>query len=119
MNDMITPQALLKRAATIIAERGWYQGHFIDEQGCSVCAHGALNLAYAEAAGFTGDASGAYGSEWHGYPGPEPLGQAVDALLAVIGDPDSIADWNDDEDRTEEEVVAAFHRAASKGGESK
>lgn len=115
MTDTITPQALLDRAADIITERGWYQGHFIDEEGRCVCALGALNLAYAEAAGV--DAS-VNGGAWHGWPGPKPLNLAVDALQAATGQEDWIAEWNDDEDRTEAEVVAAL-RAAAKAGESK
>jgi len=103
-----TPKALLQRAADIITERGWHQGNYTDPKGCGVCALGAIHIAYAEAKSRPHPFLYVSGlSKWAEDP---PLKAAYDGLRDQIGD--WISDWNDEEGRTAEEVMAAFRAAA-------
>lgn len=82
----MTPAEALDGAADYIEEHGWLQGAFRDSGG-RVCAEGALNTRY----GF------AY--------------EAFHALSRHLG-VDSVADWNDAEHRTKEQVVKELRACA-------
>lgn len=110
MTDTITPQSLLKRAAAIITERGWYQGHYIDDQGQCVCPLGALHIAYAEALGLRNPAR--HVGSWPEGSRPDPLQEAVNGLQDSISTRDWVADWNDAPGRTKEDVLSALRAAA-------
>lgn len=96
----LLPSQILDRAGDLVNQPGaWHQGSWFDTgqlralQGdyrC-MCAEGALILA---SGGFT----------WYNSP-------AHDFLKQVIGT-NSVIDWNDEDGRTQLEVVHAFRNAA-------
>ena len=111
MAELTLPQ-VYRRAVEVLDERGWYQGYYVDPEGCKVCVAGAL----AVVLGGTPTSEDADGPEviW-------PAGQdgkalrnywyrTVDGLAAVV--PGGIGQWNDAPRRTVEEVKAALLRAA-------
>lgn len=83
---------ILRRAADIIEENGWIQGTLVDDETGAVCAIGAIQQACRQIDTPT------YWSARNA------LGQYVD---------DGVSIWNDDEDRTKEEVLAALREAAA------
>jgi hypothetical protein len=99
----------LLEAANVIEAQGWTQGYYWDiEQAnsgipvhlCRVCAMGALNIAI------------------HGSPddlakgtGERVANECFAAVRKEIGRA-MIAAWNDDDERTAEEVISALRRAA-------
>jgi hypothetical protein len=83
-------QETLKAAAEYISEHGWTQGMMREKDG-SVCAAGAL-LAVS---------------------GYESAGrEAFTGYLYHTGGWVNVADWNDQPDRTAEEVILTLKRAA-------
>jgi hypothetical protein len=104
-----TPAQLLNRAADILDERGWFQGNYVGATGC-VCALGARHLAVTELDGNPTRATFATGAEFE---------TALDRIYGALqtDSTDGIADWNDAEGRTKEEVQELLRRAA-KAGES-
>ncbi len=111
MSEMTLPQ-VYRRAVEVIDERGWYQGYFVDPEGCKVCAAGALALVL----GGTPTSENADGPEviW-------PAGRDGTALRsywyrAVAGLAHAIrrgvGEWNDAPGRTIGEVKAALLLAA-------
>jgi hypothetical protein len=83
-------QATLKAAAEYISEHGWTQGMMREKDG-SVCAAGALLVVS--------------GSESAGR-------EAFTGYLYHTGGWVNVADWNDQPDRTAEEVILTLKRAA-------
>ena len=97
---------VLRRASEVIRRRGWCQEDFAEKGGnlatCRVCAWGAINAAA------TGDPTDWEYSNGHEQP-------ALDWLTrAVFGEQFGgyVAEWNDDLDRTVEDVLAALNKAA-------
>ena len=84
----VTTREVYLRAADLIEERGWCQGKFGTDD--RLCILGAIFAAERE---------------WHRSIG-------LDALRMVIGR-DVIVPWNDQEGRTQEEVVSALREAAA------
>jgi hypothetical protein len=97
----LTVPDVLRRAEQVVAERGWCQGDYEDEQG-HVCAEGAMNLVI-----------------W-GKPHCDDMDDATYALaraaLEVLSSHVGCfaINWNDDEARTESEVRAALLAAAQR-----
>lgn len=99
--------AILDEAANIIERNGWWQ-HFYHDPGshlpmidCAVCARGAINLAANRRAPNrpTKKSNNAL--------------SALERYLGISGQsPNSVADWNDEPDRTAEQVIAALRGAA-------
>ena len=98
---------VLRKAADEIRRRGWYQGEFApieaDDDSCPVCAWGAINVAHS------GDPRNWY---VEGAPGEESPALQVLAIAATGDAFRSVPSWNDDPERTVEEVLDAFERAA-------
>lgn len=104
--------AILDEAADVIRRNGWVQGGYVNrdqlEDGlepanCAVCARGAINLALG------GDPENDY------FIGVSDAVDAVEAWLVIsgaIGEYVSLHEWNDDDDRTAEDVIAALEGAA-------
>lgn len=99
---------ILRRAADEIRRRGWYQGEFapretVNFDDCPVCAWGAINAVQ------NGDPR-----EWYVKDGPAYESVALHVLAATVGGSKyySVPSWNDDPERTVEEVLDAFERAA-------
>lgn len=123
MNAKLKTPALLKRAADVIDQRGWYQDDYINEAGC-VCVLGAFRVAVAEAAGveeadIPNAVLGIGGLlNWDLInevdDAASALHQHIDEPAAFFG----VAEWNDHPGRTKDEVTAAL-RAAAEAGESK
>jgi len=91
---------VLRKAADEIRRRGWHQGamgsSLVDRESCSLCAAGALNVVLG-------------GDPWsYALIGSD----ASRAMLDVTGASPLIEDWNDDPERTVDEVLDAFERAA-------
>ena len=101
MSALQTPSTVLRAAADLLAKPGaWTQGALargatrrptmaLSKRAVCWCAKGAMAAV-----------------SWYG----ETYFAALGALEVVAGD--SIVDWNDTPGRTQEEVVAAFHKAA-------
>lgn len=87
---------VLRKAADVIRERGWNQGHF-ETLGGRVCVLGAINVA----CGLDADSMKL----------PLSYLDAEAALRAVLPVPWP-SEWNDERDRTAEEVIAALLKAA-------
>lgn len=111
---------VLRRSAELLGERGWCQGQLENSQG-QVCAMGAFEWAANELFPTIRleDGPDAY---FASLDDRQDLARdAIDALTEVLDltpDPDSvygdnpIPDWNDAKDRTVEDVILAFKRAA-------
>ena len=94
---------VLRKAADEIRRRGWHQGangsNFGDKPNCSVCAVGAIRATLS---------------------GGDPFDSVDFRLESALGDAvavaasasDSLHRWNDDPERTVEEVLDAFEKAA-------
>lgn len=99
------------KAADHIERVGWYQGDLYDQaqakgtprEECRVCTIGALNVA------LYGKPS--YPMEALGTPGAQDVESFFANQLGLAAQV-SIADWNDDEDRTAAQVTAALRKAA-------
>jgi len=95
----------LRAAAEVLRRDGWTQGtyHDVDDDRVCHCAVGAIEA---------GTGYWTLGGRTQLNPA---LRQRVDAawsaVTPVIGTPD-IFSWNDDEDRTADEVIAALEAAA-------
>ncbi len=106
----MTPQEMLQEAADYLAEHGWCQGNFFENndesldvcagRGNAACAIGALHavrvrklrvLGVPVYTGIVGDAAG---------------------LLSTYLDYIPVPAWNDDPERTAEDVILALRRAA-------
>jgi hypothetical protein len=119
MTTTITARDILSRAAEFITENGWHQGYYISDEGRCVCALGAINAAAVECIGREATRSEIQSPDLP--MNVSAVHQAAEmALAALVEDvyPDGVAYWNDDDDRTQEEVVAMLRRAAE-GGELK
>jgi hypothetical protein len=115
-----SPAEILRAAAAYLARHGWVQGDMFDDPHTATpaaCAYGAIKMATCGGSqtGYTdeqatdcGRALGVlaghidvcfhvWGIDEHGQPG--------DSYQVV-------ADWNDDQDRTAEHVIAALTEAA-------
>ena len=84
--------AVLKRAAELIRQ-GWTQGYYAD--GDKFCAMGAIHKGYVDCSA-----------------SPFVIQCCFDALHKQINDT-SIGRWNDQKERTQDEVIAALEAAAS------
>lgn len=99
---------ILDRAADLIARNGWWQGFYYDlgtdlpRRECALCTRGAINLAAnGRAPDRLSDAA-------------EDALRALERHLDISGEyPHSVADWNDNPERTVEQVVAALRGAAA------
>ena len=96
--------AILEEAANVIRRNGWCQGaYFVPEankarEDCRVCAVGAINVALHK------DAPVVLPSQvdtWR-------IAEAVEYHLGL----EDLVDWNDNPDRTAEQVIAALEGAA-------
>jgi len=109
-----TPKALLERAADIIDRRGLYQGDYMGSAG-NVCTFGAMLVAVAEEHGiperdlpeaiFYNDRI-----EWDNVREIESAAVILARSLGI--DELDIPDWNDDAERTREDVISALRVAA-------
>lgn len=98
----------LRKAAQVLRERGLAKGYYRDESGC-VCIKGALRIAHGGDVGL-----------------PETFDDYVADLMVVargvipgtvnVGGfaHDAITVWNDEPERTAEEVIAALEAAAAR-----
>lgn len=99
---------VLTEARRKIAEVGWCKGNFVarDEEGkiCAYCAYGAiswsipLELSQPVRVGVSEGA----------------IGKLKEVLRAEHGFDDYIAEWNDAEGRTKEEVIDLFDEALAR-----
>lgn len=111
-SSYLTTADALEKAAILLESNGLFKGAYYDArqsvrrdryaEDCRMCTMGAINTAV------TGnpDATPAW-EESHGRV--HELYAAVEQFLGVR----SLADWNDAEERTQEEVVAALKGAAA------
>lgn len=101
--------AILDKAADVVQENGLYKGAFasgglgsgrpFSKKAC--CARGAINLAANDS------------TPWQTSEAGEAAHDALCSYLGISGNVDqSVADWNDAEDRTAAEVIAALRGAA-------
>ena len=99
---------ILSKAADIIDERGWYQGHYMpwgaDRASCPVCALGAINVA----AGFPPDGSPDESSDVAG-----PAGGAAAELVLWLGGNFEIDHWNDAPGQSAAVVVRELRACAA------
>lgn len=93
----------LRKAAAIVRERGLAKGSYVRPDG-RVCAEGALCMAL----GGSGRPSGLYPNSKY-----REFVLAADVLKAHIGNV-PVTVWNDADERTEEDVAAAFEAAAAR-----
>jgi hypothetical protein len=99
----------LRAAADIIERNGWHQGNYFlpddpkPPQECRVCALGAIHVAI-------------HGQPWSPMFDSEQEDRTLKAFAAasrfVDGPWGSLVGWNDEPDRTAEEVIAALRGAA-------
>lgn len=95
---------LAARAAALLREEGWCQGDFQREDG-SRCLAGAVLDAKRDIDVIRTS---------FGLPSRDVRFMLLDRLRRITGRSLLVA-WNDDEDRTAAEVIAALERAASGG----
>jgi hypothetical protein len=94
-----TAADVLRDAAEYIGEHGWIQGDLEDDATGSVCAIGAINRVQDNG--------------WHDHG-------ALEALRAYLRLPPQVRDfilhpvavWNDEKERTAEDVILAMKRTA-------
>lgn len=98
VNPTETVSAILIKAALKIEQRGWVRFSYDCEAG--VCALAAINLAADEH--FPNDASRANKAALN----------AEETFARFIGY-EEVAEWNDGEERTKEQVVAALRASAA------
>jgi len=91
-----------RRAAAIIEERGWHQGGWEGENR-AVCIRCAFNLVTWGIAAMPSSQEEEKFIAWMASLGVIPGG--------VTGSHD-LADWNDDEDRTKDEILAYLNKFA-------
>ncbi len=89
---------ILIKAREVLVTRGWTQGAYEDSKGC-VCLYGALNVADGKEPQDETRNSAAFN-------------EAVAALEDQIGC-DYLDVWNDEYDRTVDDVLAVIDRAVS------
>lgn len=98
----IETAAILDEAANVIERNGWTQGFYYDlsvdlpPAECPVCPLGAIGLAMGATNPKTDRAFGS------------PAEVALEQYLDIV----TVADWNDDPERTVTEVIAALRGAA-------
>lgn len=95
------PSEIIREARNVLFERGWNQGDFLGADG-SVCAYGALMAGEGLEVKRVLDCDEACMTD-----APEFLECVLPRPLGRI----AIADWNDHEDRTFDEVIEAFDKA--------
>lgn len=102
---------VLERAADIVAERGWYQGGFVDPETGAVCAGMAMLMA-AGAAEVRQMPSGRYRSTAHSIDPAASYAhsKAINRFYETIGRV-SVSRWNDDVCESVEDLNLAFKRA--------
>lgn len=98
---MTTPEILTK-AADVIDERGWYQGHYTDPDGRALCLVGAISVA----AGLAPDAIG-NGS------GTDDLHAALAAFEIWLSPDMGPVDWNDEVAEDAAEVTGKLRECAA------
>jgi hypothetical protein len=94
-------------AASLIETRGLAKRAYVDAQGC-LCTLGAINAALGNP--FTDEDSpepGIASEAFHSW-----ITYASHAMESVPDDYDDIPEWNDDPDRTPEEVIAFLRKLA-------
>jgi hypothetical protein len=115
--------AVLRRAANILARRGWVQGALVDRSIINgrvrgFCAIGAIHVAEGKTPRWLGDH---LGLGWAEMSEPSRLAAATAAQAAgreqhgraSIRDlAGSLMSWNDETGRTKEQVVSVFREAA-------
>lgn len=98
--------AYLAEARDMIAEGRWVQNAFRvynpDKKQFCYCALGAVAFAAGEPEGDF-DNLNTFDNK--------PVKEALDLLTAASGSPFGIPTWNDDPERTQDEVVALFNKA--------
>lgn len=94
----------LRAAAEVLRRDGWTQGGYFDGRRC--CQAGALLRVIEPGAKRTGELS-EHGHErwWHAQA-------VIDALVIPGGYGGTAIEWNDEPDRTADEVIAALLAAA-------
>jgi hypothetical protein len=97
-------QRLLLKAAEIVEQRGWCQRSFENLDG-QVCALGAINLAHHDCSGWGSRVfSGADLAVNAACRASQYVGRGIGYF--------TLANWNDTNGRTKEEVIAALRGAA-------
>ncbi|MFI9463842.1 DUF6197 family protein [Streptomyces xiamenensis] len=94
--------AVLRRAVTVLDERGRTVGDFENRESCAVCAIGAIRVA-------------AHDDPWTDSDLSTAVIRAVAARIdtSTIIDPiERIADWHDEPGRTDDEVTIRLGRIA-------
>ena len=90
------------RDARALVAQGWCQGHaklLRDDKGYDYCATGAIV-----------EAAEQFGCGSHGLASGLPMRQAVEIMEQVTGS-ELVNKWNDEDGRTQAEVLAAFDEA--------
>ena len=101
----MTISDVLSRAADAIQERGHCKGNFVDAAG-NLCVAGALYLAAGlPVVGIAKPRDG-----WDAAKSYADADEAAAAFRRYVGS--SVYTWNDQPERTKEEVVAALRAAA-------
>ena len=102
----------LRAAAEVLRRDGWTQEEY--HRPCGHCAQGAIAVAtgfHVSLSPYSDDALD-FDIVWRGVP-EERATEARNALAAKVGiHPWQIPNWNDDEGRTADEVIAALEAAA-------
>ncbi|PRH79362.1 hypothetical protein C6N75_09770 [Streptomyces solincola] len=122
----MTPKDILLKAAEIIQRDGWHQGSLFKVPEFTTVRRLSGRLAATHAAGRTAPVCAmgalcratfgtAYADDIHVWP-PALMDTYRDAVLAlereVSAPGNSVAHWNDQRERTAEDVILAFKRAA-------
>jgi hypothetical protein len=93
----------LREARALIEERGWAQGEYLNDGDC-LCVSGAISMATV---GYPDEGDGETDEQ------DAEFRRIIAALGKAIGCQHSyeIARWNDEPERTQAEVLAAFGKA--------
>ncbi|MFY2788494.1 DUF6197 family protein [Rhodococcus sp. MALMAid1271] len=111
----MTLSEILNRAADLLADKGWNRGYYQSPEGC-LCAVGAITLAAGgcfsyDEDGTPDDFQGPNDDSRGIYAAMEAVEQAVSGSVGVDAARDLVT-WNDDPDRTQQEVIDTFRSVA-------
>ncbi|MGQ7794500.1 DUF6197 family protein [Faunimonas sp. B44] len=95
---MFTIEKQIAERALEIIKKGWHQGSYFNHDESCFCALGAINRACEEVQGV-----GFFSAM--NQPETETVARRLDGIVGGF-----VPNWNDDPDRTKEEVVTAFEK---------